>query len=302
MKPKNAFTLIELLVVIAIIAILAAILFPVFAAARERARMTTCASNEKQLGLAFIQYTQDYDELFPTDLGVGADTGWGVEIYPYLKSTGVYTCPDDTTPPQLIAAWWPAPYNDGHYYLETESYAFNFNLMNKNPTIGLNKYGSVAKLSAPASTVLMFEASNVEGAYPSAPAAVYNYGLDAVGDGAVGDYCDSCNGNSGPGAHLIAYSDTFGTWFWGQYATGNIGEWTLSTQALNNGNRHLTGSNFLAADGHVKFLSGQKVSGGLTALAPGNLEGASGGKDYASGTTAMQLNSGAPVTLTFSPN
>ena len=59
-NTKNAFTLIELLVVIAIIAILAAILFPVFAQAREKARQTACTSNEKQLGLAFIQYAQDY--------------------------------------------------------------------------------------------------------------------------------------------------------------------------------------------------------------------------------------------------
>ena len=65
MRKRNAFTLIELLVVIAIIAILAAILFPVFAQAREKARAISCLSNMKQLGLAFMGYVQDYDETYP---------------------------------------------------------------------------------------------------------------------------------------------------------------------------------------------------------------------------------------------
>src|SRR5208283_4798140 len=95
---RNAFTLIELLVVIAIIAILAAILFPVFAAAREKARQATCASNMKQIGLALIQYASDFDEcLAPAIVGSGKSTSDGVSnynwmdaIYPYVKSTGVY--------------------------------------------------------------------------------------------------------------------------------------------------------------------------------------------------------------------
>jgi prepilin-type N-terminal cleavage/methylation domain-containing protein/prepilin-type processing-associated H-X9-DG protein len=96
----RGFTLIELLVVIAIIAILAAILFPVFAQAREKARQITCASNEKQLGLACLMYVEDNNEQFPIGFmypnGAAAPTSWPQLIAPYLKSTGVLECPDDT--------------------------------------------------------------------------------------------------------------------------------------------------------------------------------------------------------------
>src|SRR6187402_1264628 len=99
-SSRSAFTLIELLVVIAIIAILAAILFPVFAKVREKARQTSCTSNMKQLGLAFMQYSQDNDEMNPSGIYIGATSlpvgaGWGGQIYSYVKSTGVYKCPDD---------------------------------------------------------------------------------------------------------------------------------------------------------------------------------------------------------------
>ena len=98
MIRRNAFTLIELLVVIAIIAILAAILFPVFAKAREKARQTTCASNLKQIGLGISQYTQDYDETLPPwrqndPNGINVYE-WQGHIMPYVKSTGIYICPD----------------------------------------------------------------------------------------------------------------------------------------------------------------------------------------------------------------
>jgi prepilin-type N-terminal cleavage/methylation domain-containing protein/prepilin-type processing-associated H-X9-DG protein len=92
-RQRTAFTLIELLVVIAIIAILAAILFPVFAKAREKARQATCLSNEKQIALAVLQYNQDYDEvMIPIS---GTTTRWTVLVYPYVKSYGIYRCPDD---------------------------------------------------------------------------------------------------------------------------------------------------------------------------------------------------------------
>jgi prepilin-type N-terminal cleavage/methylation domain-containing protein/prepilin-type processing-associated H-X9-DG protein len=100
-KERAGFTLIELLVVIAIIAILAAILFPVFAQAREKARAISCLSNTKQCGLAFAMYVQDYDETTPK-MGYGTD--WWTAIYPYTKDLNLYLCPDrnegsDTTCP-----------------------------------------------------------------------------------------------------------------------------------------------------------------------------------------------------------
>ncbi len=90
---RQGFTLIELLVVIAIIALLAAILFPVFAKAREKARQTTCLSNMKQLGVAVTMYTQDYDE---TQMGYvnSSSNYWPQELSPYVKARAVWLCPD----------------------------------------------------------------------------------------------------------------------------------------------------------------------------------------------------------------
>jgi prepilin-type N-terminal cleavage/methylation domain-containing protein len=100
--PRSGFTLIELLVVIAIIAIIAALLFPVFAQARERARMTACVSNMRQIGMALMQYVQDYDETFPylRFHGVGAQKSsytyvWKNAITPYLKNIDVLACPSN---------------------------------------------------------------------------------------------------------------------------------------------------------------------------------------------------------------
>ncbi len=112
-QRRSAFTLIELLVVIAIIAILAAILFPVFARARENARRSSCQSNLKQINLGFMQYTQDYDERLPmaTAGTSGEDKigGWMYynpvatfdptrgSVYPYIKSAQIFVCPSDST-------------------------------------------------------------------------------------------------------------------------------------------------------------------------------------------------------------
>jgi len=95
---RRGFTLIELLVVIAIIAILAAILFPVFAKAREKARQSSCLSNMKQLALANLQYAQDYDEktLPYSTLPSGGGLMWFVIVQPYIKNTQILVCPSQS--------------------------------------------------------------------------------------------------------------------------------------------------------------------------------------------------------------
>ncbi len=139
---RNGFTLIELLVVIAIIAILAAILFPVFAKAREKARAASCLSNEKQILLAQTQYTQDYDEKFPPghqDAGIA----WCETLQPYAKSIQIFRCPDDSStlwpwaiPPAGIAAAFHT------------SYGANYGVGHENGN-SIN----LAQLNAPATTI-----------------------------------------------------------------------------------------------------------------------------------------------------
>ena len=87
-KPRMGFTLIELLVVVAIVAVITAILFPVFAAVRERGRRTVCQSNLKQLAIAMQEYVQDNDGIYPSS------SNWGYAPYSYLKNVAVFRCPD----------------------------------------------------------------------------------------------------------------------------------------------------------------------------------------------------------------
>ncbi len=147
----KAFTLIELLVVIAIIAILAAILFPAFARARENGRRASCQSNLKQIGLGILQYTQDYNEKFPIHNDTVGGAGhhqndfWAI-VQPYLKSTQIYQCPSNSD--------WTAtsdPNTQGYV-----DYAYNLDL----GWDGSARSTSIADLTQSALTVLACDESD----------------------------------------------------------------------------------------------------------------------------------------------
>ena len=127
-QARRAFTLIELLVVIAIIALLAAILFPVFARARENARKSSCLSNVKSLGLGMKQYIQDYDDIFPPDgvaVAPATVSGWAYTLQPYLKSEQLLQCPSEPTkaPSEATLAQRACSVTGGF-----TDYYYNFNL------------------------------------------------------------------------------------------------------------------------------------------------------------------------------
>jgi prepilin-type N-terminal cleavage/methylation domain-containing protein/prepilin-type processing-associated H-X9-DG protein len=232
---KNAFTLIELLVVIAIIAILAAILFPVFAKAREKARQTVCLSNIKQLGLALIQYSQDNNERYPygtqgTTTGGGGEigVGWAGSIYPYVKSANAYNCPDDDTIGDL---------NNSGAITYPVSYGYNVSAA---VTI-------LAHFVSPTRTVLLFEAANCQ--------------TDVTKPGVQG------NKSSGDFSSPAADGNTAGWDGMGEYATGVLsGAQDIVSDAtgcyISATGRHTGGGNYLLADGHAKWLLPTTVSTG----------------------------------------
>ena len=151
-RSLKGFTLIELLVVIAIIAILAAILFPVFARARENARRSSCQSNLKQIGLGMIQYQQDYDEKFPSLVGFPTN-GFGgvfVNIQPYTKSAQILQCPSETTAPSTGTA------GDNGY----SDYAYNVKLGVDSTTDTVSSGQALAVISQPALTVMALDYSS----------------------------------------------------------------------------------------------------------------------------------------------
>jgi prepilin-type N-terminal cleavage/methylation domain-containing protein/prepilin-type processing-associated H-X9-DG protein len=163
-KARYGFTLIELLVVIAIIAILAAILFPVFAKVREKARQISCLSNLKQIGLADMQYSQDYDEALVPDyignsaswLGWGGSQRWQDLLYPYVKSAAMYNCPDDAQTGTAHYIYSDGTSSPGQSWYNPGSYGINNTYWDG--TDGVTAPGAaaiitLAQLEHPASTV-----------------------------------------------------------------------------------------------------------------------------------------------------
>jgi prepilin-type N-terminal cleavage/methylation domain-containing protein/prepilin-type processing-associated H-X9-DG protein len=260
-NKHGGFTLIELLVVIAIIAILAAILFPVFAAAREKARAISCLSNEKQLGLSELMYVQDYDERAVDGADAyGEACGWAAQLMPYVKSSQVYRCPDDAT----------------HLPGVTTSYGMNRNMGIYNSG-GTGPEGVIlAQFTAPASTILFFEIRN-SGYYDITDTSTMNGAVGPSGSNAD----DTWGGGSPTGMGLgniydfNGYNCAFGSPNNGgevQYTTGyfmnSVNNTDNNFQAATG--RHSGGSNFVLCDGHAKWLPGAAVSGGYPNPIPGS--------------------------------
>ncbi|MDR3708448.1 MAG: DUF1559 domain-containing protein [Capsulimonadaceae bacterium] len=306
MRAKG-FTLIELLVVIAIIAILAAILFPVFAQAREKARGTACLSNMKQLGLAMVQYVQDYDEQFPNGVdGYGNGTGWAGQIYPYVKSTKSFLCPDDTR------------------QADFDSYGYNNNFaIRSNPSaMAPNQSLNASKLNSAAKTVVLFEVyGNADTTYTvdlSIPGYTWAgsgkspdarevssspltfVGESSTGNGLVGSSSPNGDGVNTSGSPTLVYATGY---MHGYFPTGTS---TAVSASFTANPYHTTGANYVMADGHAKWLNATAVSAGVSNFVLGScgatwtLSPALGWNVWTAASTDISTCSGANIAATFS--
>ncbi len=240
-KTRAAFTLIELLVVIAIIAILAAILFPVFAQAREKARSSSCLSNTKQQAMGHIMYWQDYDQTVAPDQT--PQYKWPQLIQPYLKNWQIMRCPSDPTDPWGI--WSPgSPYGWWANWQNWPSYGYNWNYLNQSDCSvwlpGGYPIGEAA-IGQAAATVLLTDSKIVgtdAGYFTSetvdSPAALW-----------APDDCTWSNGGWGVGAWGDLYNYASNPTYTGSVAV-----------------RHTEGTNVAFCDGHSKFMKPGALAAG----------------------------------------
>lgn len=200
--------------------------------------MTTCLSNEKQIGLAMLQYMQDSDQTFPNGNGPGG-SGWAGEVYPYIRSTNVFICPDD------IGAHGGAVESYGINEILVDSY----NHWPDNTPLGGPM--SLGQLNAPARTVLVCEIveCTTGGAYtsPSNPQETTSPSVDGLS-------YSSYRGENLNVSSTACTNDAMGTQIGAVYG-GSL-----------HAARHQNGSNFLLADGHSKYFNPGRVSPGFNAL------------------------------------
>jgi len=245
----KAFSVLELLLVMVIVLIIAAILFPVFVRPRRHGNgHTSCASNLKQLNLAFAQYLQDYDMKYPAGQGTHRGSGWAGAVYPYVKSTGVYLCSEETPSGDTHA-------NPPRYSV---SYAFNQLLAQTDKeTVAGNTYSGLgtvsAKMTDPSKTILLFEVSGSQADItdPLEGASMRDR-TSLAGNGVNLETVDGGN------TEHVADMRLNGA----QYATGHTLGWdqTAQTAQWADSPRHEGSANYALADGHVKAVSPQRAN------------------------------------------